>query len=73
MIANNVGQLTSRLEAEMDKVVIGYSSVKRLSIAAFLSDNHVLLEGLPGTAKGTSRHEKGDFPARKKGLPGTFF
>jgi MoxR-like ATPase len=35
----------------MNKVVIGYPQIKRLSIAALLSDNHVLLEGLPGTAK----------------------
>ena len=41
----------SRILAEMDKVVIGYRDVKRLSTAALLSDNHVLLEGLPGTAK----------------------
>jgi len=51
MINVNVGALVGKLVAEMDKVVIGYSSIKRLSIAALLSDNHVLLEGLPGTAK----------------------
>ncbi len=51
MINLNVGKLTSALIAEMDKVVIGYPQIKRLSIAALLSDNHVLLEGLPGTAK----------------------
>jgi MoxR-like ATPase len=51
MINLNVGKLTSALVTEMDKVVIGYPQIKRLSIAALLSDNHVLLEGLPGTAK----------------------
>src|ERR1700733_13472216 len=51
MINLNVGKLTSALVTEMDKVVIGYPLIKRLSIAALLSDNHVLLEGLPGTAK----------------------
>jgi MoxR-like ATPase len=51
MININVGALVGKLVTEMDKVVIGYASIKRLSIAALLSDNHVLLEGLPGTAK----------------------
>jgi len=51
MININVGAFYAKLEAEMDKVVIGYKSIKRLSVAAMLSDNHVLLEGLPGTAK----------------------
>jgi MoxR-like ATPase len=51
MINTNVCKLTTALTAEMDKVVIGYPQIKRLSIAALLSDNHVLLEGLPGTAK----------------------
>ncbi|MBX3152136.1 MoxR family ATPase [Candidatus Obscuribacterales bacterium] len=51
MITQNVCDSFSRLTAEMDKVVIGYASVKRLSIASMLADQHVLLEGLPGTAK----------------------
>jgi MoxR-like ATPase len=51
MITQNVCDSFSRLTAEMDKVVIGYAGVKRLSIAAMLADQHVLLEGLPGTAK----------------------
>jgi MoxR-like ATPase len=51
MITQNVCDSFSRLTAEMDKVVIGYASIKRLSIASMLADQHVLLEGLPGTAK----------------------
>lgn len=51
MITQNVCDSFSRLTAEMDKVVIGYAGVKRLSIASMLADQHVLLEGLPGTAK----------------------
>ncbi|MBS1996303.1 MAG: MoxR family ATPase [Cyanobacteria bacterium SZAS LIN-2] len=51
MLNINVAALVSKLVGQMDKVVIGYKPVKRLSIAALLSDNHVLLEGLPGTAK----------------------
>lgn len=51
MITKNVCDTFSRLTGEMDKVVIGYADIKRLSIAAMLADQHVLLEGLPGTAK----------------------
>jgi len=47
----NVSNTFSRLTGEMDKVIIGYADIKRLSIAALLADMHVLLEGLPGTAK----------------------
>jgi MoxR-like ATPase len=51
MITQNVSDTFSRLTGEMDKVVIGYADIKRLSIAALFADQHVLLEGLPGTAK----------------------
>ncbi|MDZ4838316.1 MAG: MoxR family ATPase [Candidatus Melainabacteria bacterium] len=51
MINQNVSDVFSRLIGEMNKVVIGYADIKRLSIAALLADQHVLLEGLPGTAK----------------------
>lgn len=46
-----IGSTVSSLTTEMDKVVIGYPDVKKLSIAAILSGQHVLLEGLPGVAK----------------------
>lgn len=46
-----IGSTVSNLTTEMDKVVIGYADVKKLSIAALLSGQHVLLEGLPGVAK----------------------
>ncbi len=51
MLEINVGEVFNRLVAQMDRIVIGYPVVKRLSIAAILADQHVLLEGLPGTAK----------------------
>lgn len=46
-----VGSVFSDLTTEMDKVVIGYGDVKKISIAALFSGMHALLEGLPGTAK----------------------
>jgi len=51
MLTLNVSDTFTRLTGEMDKVVVGYKDIKRLSIAALLADQHVLLEGLPGTAK----------------------
>lgn len=41
------------LSAELDKVVIGYSHIKRQIILALLADGHVLLESMPGLAKTT--------------------
>ena len=51
MITQNVSDVFARLIGEMNKVVIGYADIKRLSVAAMFADQHVLLEGLPGTAK----------------------
>ena len=51
MTTLRISDTVARLTREMDKVIIGYADVKRFSIAAMLSDQHVLLEGLPGTAK----------------------
>lgn len=47
----NVHDSVQKLISQLDRVVIGYADVKELSIAAFLTDQHVLLEGMPGTAK----------------------
>lgn len=47
----NIGDVIGRLIGEMDKVVVGYAGIKKYSVAALLADQHVLLEGLPGTAK----------------------
>lgn len=51
MINQQVCDVFSALTGEMNRIVIGYADIKRLSIAALLADQHVLLEGLPGTAK----------------------
>jgi len=43
--------LTARLRAEVHKVVVGQDPAIDLLLVALLSDGHVLLEGVPGTAK----------------------
>ena len=40
--------------AEVSKVVIGKDEIKELLLIALLSQGHVLIEGLPGTAKTTT-------------------
>ncbi len=43
--------VTARLRAEVHKVVVGQDAVLDLLLVALLSDGHVLMEGVPGTAK----------------------
>jgi MoxR-like ATPase len=43
----------SNIVAEVSKVVVGKSDIKELLMVALLSQGHVLIEGLPGTAKTT--------------------
>ncbi len=47
----NVAELYETLRAQVERVVIGQGEVVELSLAALLSNGHVLLEGVPGTAK----------------------
>jgi MoxR-like ATPase len=42
---------TARLRAEVHKVVVGQDRALDLMLVALLSDGHVLVEGVPGTAK----------------------
>lgn len=44
-------ELVAKLEAELDKAIIGQRDLKRLTQIALISDAHVLLEGAPGLAK----------------------
>jgi MoxR-like ATPase len=44
-------QIAQALEAEVEKAVVGQSEVVRQCILAVLAGGHVLLEGVPGTAK----------------------
>jgi MoxR-like ATPase len=43
--------VTARLRSEVHRVVVGLDQVIDLLLVALLSDGHVLLEGVPGTAK----------------------
>jgi len=44
-------EIPSRILSEVSKVVVGKDETKEILLIAFLSDGHVLIEGLPGTAK----------------------
>jgi MoxR-like ATPase len=46
-----IRETTERLRAEVHKVVVGQDDGLDLMLVALLSDGHVLLEGVPGTAK----------------------
>ena len=43
--------VSSRILDEVSKVVIGKEDIKEILLVALLSEGHVLIEGLPGTAK----------------------
>jgi MoxR-like ATPase len=51
MEPNHIRELTERLRAEVHRVVVGQDRALDLMVVALLSDGHVLLEGVPGTAK----------------------
>lgn len=46
-------KILSNITAEVSKVVIGKDEIKEILLVALLSQGHVLIEGLPGTAKTT--------------------
>lgn len=46
-------EILKNIIAEVSKVVIGKNDIKELLLVALLSQGHVLIEGLPGTAKTT--------------------
>jgi MoxR-like ATPase len=51
MTPQEAGAAAERVLAEIRKVVLGQERVLRESLAGFLAGGHVLLEGVPGTAK----------------------
>ena len=53
MKPKNRHALVSNIIANVSKVVIGKDELKELLLVALLSQGHVLIEGLPGTAKTT--------------------
>ena len=46
-------KILSNITAEVSKVVIGKEDIKELLLVALLGQGHMLIEGLPGTAKTT--------------------
>jgi len=46
-------EILNGITAEVSKVVVGKQDIKELLLVALLSQGHVLIEGLPGTAKTT--------------------
>jgi MoxR-like ATPase len=51
MTPQEVGTLSEEILAELRKVILGNERVLRETLACFLARGHVLLEGVPGTAK----------------------
>jgi len=51
MELDEIREVTTRLGAEVQKAVVGQGAALHLMLVALLSDGHVLLEGVPGTAK----------------------
>lgn len=43
--------VASKLKKELHKAIVGYDSLLELLLVSFFSSGHVLLEGVPGTAK----------------------
>ena len=51
MAGSEMGTLAARLRAEVGKVIVGQERVVHDVIVALFAGGHVLLEGVPGTAK----------------------
>jgi MoxR-like ATPase len=51
MELERIRDLTARLREEVHRVVVGQDRALDLMLTALLSDGHVLIEGVPGTAK----------------------
>ena len=50
---NDLRGIATGIIDEVSKVVVGKDAVKKLLLVALLSQGHILIEGLPGTAKTT--------------------
>ena len=46
-----LNELFQQMKAEAGKVIVGQDAVFEQAVIAFFSGGHVLLEGVPGTAK----------------------
>ncbi|MCW4018906.1 MAG: MoxR family ATPase [Candidatus Bathyarchaeota archaeon] len=49
----DISKIPSKILAEVSKVVVGKDEIKEVLLTALLGEGHVLIEGLPGTAKTT--------------------
>ena len=52
-------ELTHRLLAELDRILLGHSELHRMVLVGILSKGHILLEGLPGVGKTALVHALG--------------
>jgi MoxR-like ATPase len=52
-LAADVGQLRQRTNQEVSRIVVGLKEVTDLLLVALVAGGHVLMEGVPGTAKTT--------------------
>jgi MoxR-like ATPase len=50
---DNVNEVLSNIITEVSKIVIGKEDIKEILLVGLLGQGHVLIEGLPGTAKTT--------------------
>ncbi len=50
---NKIQEMLSNITTEVSKIVIGKEDIKEILLVGLLSQGHVLIEGLPGTAKTT--------------------
>ena len=50
---NRVRELSTAVQAEVAKVIVGYDDAVRLLLLALVCEGHVLFEGVPGVAKTT--------------------
>lgn len=57
---NHAQQAIKELIEQTEKSVIGQSHVVRALVIGLLTNGHILLEGLPGTAKNTFRKIVGE-------------
>ena len=51
MLLQDIQSASERLKAQTERIVVGQSDTIQLMLVALLTDGHVLLEGVPGTAK----------------------
>lgn len=49
--AEKVAEFSEKILTEVSKVIVGKNELKRILLIALLAKGHVLIEGLPGTAK----------------------